>query len=92
MFFFSPEWAGASDELQVMPIAFKTEMTSQDYSDWYNFEFEYCNQVSTLANIASDRHVVFPYLYVIVVPDCALPALPDLLQNVLDRFVWSLHL
>ena len=30
LFFFSSEWAGASDELQVMPIAWKTEMTSQD--------------------------------------------------------------
>lgn len=45
MFFFSPEWAGAADELQVLPIAWKTEMTSQDYTEWYNFEFEYCNQV-----------------------------------------------
>ena len=48
MFFFSPEWAGAADELQVLPIAWKTEMTSQDYTEWYNFEFEYCNQVCTL--------------------------------------------
>ena len=47
MFFFSPEWAGAADELQVLPIAWKTEMTSQDYTEWYNFEFEYCNQVCT---------------------------------------------
>lgn len=56
MFFFSPEWAGASDELQVMPIAFKTEMTSQDYSEWYNFEFEYCNQVGTLPYVS--MHIV----------------------------------
>ena len=46
MFFFDSEWGGDSNDLQVLPIAWKTEMTSQDYTEWYNFEFEYCNQVN----------------------------------------------
>nr|QOL01225.1 putative extracellular protein TR9_033 [Trebouxia lynnae] len=54
LFFFSSEWAGASDELQVMPIAWKTEMTSQDPTEWYNFEFEYCNQGFNTAQELAD--------------------------------------
>ena len=46
VFLFDSEWGGDSDELQVLPIAWKTEMTSQDYTEWYSFEFEYCNQVN----------------------------------------------
>ena len=60
MFFFSSEWAGASDELQVLPIAWKTEMTSQDYSEWYNFEFEYCNQVGPLSACCYNTAVSMP--------------------------------
>lgn len=61
MFFFSPEWAGAADELQVLPIAWKTEMTSQDYTEWYNFEFEYCNQVHHLHHL---RHCLYRKTYI----------------------------
>jgi hypothetical protein len=37
---------GSSYELHHIPFAYKVDVTSQDYTDWETYEFEFCGQVN----------------------------------------------